>query len=327
MSLRVIKAGIFDSIQDNGRYGYQHLGINPGGSMDRFSSQLANALLGNSADAPVIELHFPAAQILFEKPAIICLAGADFTPTINGKQIPMHHPLAVGENALLKFERLQNGARTYLALFNELTIEKWMGSYSTNLKAAAGGFNGRQLERYDCLEFRDVNLKQVLNEKEFVVLPWKANETVDNRNEIQFVIGSEWHWMNKEMQTEFQNHWFQLTNEADRMGYRLAGPKLETESSEQLVSAPAGFGTVQLLPNGQLIVLMADHQTTGGYPRIAHVISAHLPVLAQKKPNDVLRFIMTDLATAEEKTGKQQKYLHEIQLACKFRMQTLLNDL
>jgi antagonist of KipI len=115
-----------------------------------------------------------------------------------------------------------------------------------------------------------------------------------------------------------------VTNDADRMGYKLAGQKLESKEKEQLVSSAVSFGTVQLLPGGQLIILMADHQTIGGYPRIAHVIAAHLPILAQKEPNHVMQFRLTNLESSEAKIVKQQKYLREIQIACKFRIESLI---
>ena len=148
---------------------------------------------------------------------------------------------------------------------------------------------------------------------------------MDTRNEIEFIIGSEWHWLTREAQETFLEHWFQITNEADRMGYRLAGQKLCSNTSEQLVSSAVSFGTVQLLPNGQLIILMADHQTTGGYPRVAYVISAHLPILAQKKPNDVIRFRLTSLEEAQKKFVNQKKYLQQLQIACKFKVEELLH--
>lgn len=325
MSLRITRQGVLDTIQDMGRWGHQHLGINPNGAMDRFSAQLANALLGKDLKAPVIEIHFPSAQIKFEKETIICLTGAHFSPTINDKEIPLHHPVMVAKNALLKFERSQNGARCYVAIWQALNMTEWMNSYSTNLKAKAGGWQGRSLLKNDVISF-EVNpkLSSLLKQKDFLVLPWKSQEIVDTRTEIQFLIGSEWHWMSKEAQETFQNNWFQITIDADRMGYKLAGPELCMNTNEQLVSAAVSFGTVQLLPNGQLIILMADHQTTGGYPRVAHIISAHLPILAQKKANDVIQFRMTDLETAEMKMQAQQKYLQQLQMASKFRMEEYL---
>ena len=323
MSLRIIKNGILDTVQDLGRVGSQHLGINPGGAMDRFSAQLSNALLGKDLKSPVIEFHFPASQILFEKETIICICGSDFSPTINEQPVPLHRPIAVNKKSILKFNRLQSGARCYLSVLHEMKISKWLNSYSTNVKAAAGGLE-RPLLKNDVI-LLDNNYKGtgILQGKDFSILPWKTQYSVDSRNEIEFLIGSEWYWLTKESQESFQEHWFQITNEADRMGYRLAGQKLKVKNEDQLVSSAAGFGTVQLLPSGQLIVLMADHQTTGGYPRVAHVLSAHLPLLAQKKPNDVIKFKLTTLEEAEKKIIAQKKYLHELQIACKFRMEEI----
>jgi antagonist of KipI len=326
MSLRIIRQGILDTIQDMGRFGYQYLGINCNGTMDRFSAQLANALLGKELNAPVFEIHFPSSQILFEKETIICITGANFRPTINDQPVPLHHPIAVNKRTLLKFERFENGARCYLSVWNELRLTKWLNSYSTNLKACAGGFQGRALLKNDVIMCTNgLKISNLLREKDCVVLPWKASDVVDMRNEIEFIIGSEWHWLTKDAQEMFQEHWFQITNEADRMGYQLAGQTLEVKNAEQLISSAVCFGTVQLLANGQLIILMADHQTAGGYPRVAHVISAHLPILAQKKPNDVVKFKMTSLEEAEKKLLEQKKYLHQLQFACKFRMEEFLD--
>jgi len=326
MSLRIIRQGVLDTVQDLGRYGHQYLGINCNGAMDKFSMQLANALLGKELNDPVLEIHFPSSQILFEKETIVCLSGADFLPTIDDQAVPLHHPIAVSKRSLLKFEKLQSGARCYLSVLNEIRLDKWMNSYSTNLKAFAGGFQGRSLLKNDVILFKNgLDHSKLLNGKNFVVLPWKANDTVDTRNEIEFLIGSEWHWLTKDSQESFQEQWFQITNEADRMGYQLAGQGLEQKNNDQLVSSAVCFGTVQLLPNGHLIILMADHQTAGGYPRIAYVISAHLPILAQKKPNDVMKFKMTSLEEAEKKIVNQKKYLHQLQIACKFRMEDFLD--
>jgi antagonist of KipI len=326
MSLKITRQGILDTVQDCGRYGHQYLGINCNGAMDKFSMQLSNALLGNELQSPVIEIHFPSSQIQFEKETIICITGADFLPTINGQAIPLHHPIGISKKGLLKFEKLQSGARCYISFLNGLQLEQWMNSYSTNLKAEVGGYRGRNLLKGDIVSFQEpLNISKLLYGKDFVILPWKANDVVDTRSEIEFIIGSEWHWLRKDAQELFQEQWFQITNEADRMGYKLAGQILNAKVQDQLVSSAVCFGTVQLLPGGQLIVLMADHQTAGGYPRIAHVISAHLPILAQKKPNDVIKFKITSLEEAEKKLVNQKKYLHQLQFACKFRMEDFLH--
>jgi antagonist of KipI len=321
MSLRIIKPGILDTIQDGGRYGYQHQGIHPGGSMDRFSARLANALLGKFPDGPVIEIHFPAPQIRFEIPTVIALTGADFSPVINGIPVPLDHPIAINSKSNLQFSHLEIGARCYLSVLHDFKIEKWFGSYSTNVTAGAGGYNGQPLRKDDRIEFSgSYDVSDLLKGKDFHVLPWKANDVVDTRNEIECLMGNEWNWLTKEAQQDFLQNWFLISNEADRMGYRLNGAPLAMSRQDQLVSSAVTFGTIQLLPDGQLIILMADHATTGGYPRIANVISAHLPILAQKKPNSSIRFKMVDLPTAEKKVFEQKKYLQQSQNACKFRM-------
>ena len=325
MSLRIIKPGLLDTLQDTGRYGSQHLGVNPSGTMDRYSSRLANALLGKELDRAVIEMHYPAAQLYFDAPTIIAICGADFTPVVNGQPIPLHHAIAVNKNSLLQFKGMKSGSRCYLSVLQEIGGEPWLNSASTNLQAGLGGYNGRSLQRYDELRFEEIpGIERMLGRKEQMILPWTAMDVIEIRNEVQFIIGSEWHWLSRQAQTTFQQHFFQITNYADRMGFQLAGPELELSAREQLVSSAVSFGTIQILPGGQLMILMADHQTTGGYPRIAHIISAHLPLVAQKLPNDYLQFHMTDLTTAEEKNVRQKKYLHEIQIACKFRVEELV---
>ncbi len=319
MSLRIIKAGLFDSIQDNGRYGYQHLGINTTGAMDRYAAQLANALLGQDLAAPVIEMHFPAAQILFERAAIICITGAHFSPTINDKEVAINQPYLVSANSTLKFNKPIEGARAYLSIYNELRIDKWLNSYSTNTKANAGGFNGRKLMKDDIIHFRKNLNIDTLNEM-LIRLP--RNETINiEEGVISFIEGPEWSWLTEDAQELFQNTSFQITPTSDRMGYRLSGQALQQKDATQLISSAVTFGTVQLLPDGQLIILMADHQTTGGYPRIANIISAHLPVLAQKSPGATIHFQKTSIDNAEEKIVQQQKRLLQIQKECKLAIQ------
>lgn len=324
MRLTIIKGGLLDTVQDAGRWGYQHLGINPGGVMDRFSASLANALLGNALNAPVIELHFPASTFLFDEACIVCLAGADFTPVVNDVSVPLHQPLFMEAASVLQFKGLKSGARCYLALLNEWRLPKWLNSYSTNVKAGAGGYGGRRLMKSDGVEFDPLPLPKI-KAGPFSSLSWRYNTPPTVSNGIEFIVGNEWNWLDTKSQTLFLNEPFTITPSSDRMGYRLQGEALRQKEAESLVSSAVSFGTVQLLPNGQLIILMADHQTTGGYPRIGHVISAHLPTLAQMKPGDKLKFGMMTIAEAEEKAATQQNVLRDVQTACKAKIQNWLN--
>ncbi len=322
MSLTIAKAGLLDTIQDGGRYGFQQQGINPGGAMDRFAAQLANALLGNETGAPVIEMHFPAPQIIFHQPTIICLAGADFGAMLNAKDIAPHQPAAVAAGAVLSFSKKYHGARAYLALSSPINIKPWLNSYSTNLKAAAGGYFGRRLQKGDEIPYGAMPL---LMEAGVQPLPWQYRPLPEKGQTIEVLPGPEWDWPTKKSQEIFLKNEFLITSSSDRMGYRLQGEELVPQRKEQLVSSAVTFGTVQLLPNGQLILLMADHQTTGGYPRIATVCRASLPALAQMIAGQAFCFSLVTLAAAEEKWRRQQQRLQQLQNTCKLKLQNWLH--
>lgn len=328
MSLKIIKAGILDTIQDLGRLGYQSSGINPGGVMDHFSARLANCLLGKEINAPVIEMHFPASAICFEEATIICITGADFSPAIDNYPVQLNRPIIVNKGALLEFRKPVLGRRCYLSILQSLQINKWLNSYSTNLKAEAGGFDGRCLRNGDVIKYdKNASVTGYLKERSFIILSWKADPSKEfSIDKIEVIEGKEWDWLTGESKQLFETRCFKISALADRMGYRLTGQQLQLKEQKQLVSSGVTFGTLQLLPNGQLIVLMADHQTTGGYPRIANVISAHLPFLAQMKPNDECVFRFIDIETAEQRLFKQHKYLLSVQHASSLKFKNLFHD-
>jgi antagonist of KipI len=330
MSLKILKAGMLDSIQDIGRFGYQQFGINPTGTMDKYAAALANNLVCNNENEAVIEIHFPGATILFEQTAMIAITGADFNATINGKFIPINHPVIVNTNETLQFNSLKNKNRCYLAIKGGIKLNKWLNSYSTNLKAEAGGFYGRRLLKDDVIEINEDIADIKLNEEDaFKVLPWQANETFENgtSEEILLIEGGEWNWIDKQSQEKFLKNPFYISPNSDRMGYRLASEPLQTITKTELISSAVSFGTIQLLPDGQLIILMADHQTTGGYPRLGNVISAHLSRLAQMKTGDAIHFKFTDHQTAETLFIKQQLHLHQLQIACKLRLENYTHEI
>ena len=326
MCLKIIKAGIQDTIQDFGRYGHQHLGINPTGAMDKYAMQVANILVGNKMNEAVIEIHFPASVFMFTQPAIISLGGADFSASINGEPVPNWHAIIVCKNDVLQFHKPINGSRAYLAVNGGFAINKWLNSFSTHLKAKAGGFNGRTFQKDDELLLRQ-KFSFPINQNDFIVLPWQADTRWGNdQKEILVLPGNEWERLTTESKENFSMTSFVITNQSDRMGYRLNNIPLPAMSNEEIISSAVSFGTVQLLPDGKLIILMADHQTTGGYPRIAHVISAHHSKLAQMKAGDKIHFRLTDQQTAEELFIKQQQHLLQLQNACTFRLQEYFND-
>ncbi len=328
MNLRIIKAGIQDSVHDSGRYGHQHLGINPGGAMDKFAAQTANLLVGNELNKAVIEIHFPASSFFFEQPALIAVSGADFTPAVNGEEIPMYQPILLSKFSILQFLKIRTGSRAYIAVMGGLNIEPWLGSYSTNMKAACGGFQGRALQKDDEININELpDVKPLLSGKEFVALPWNAPPlNYEPAADIMLLPGSEWDMLDNNAKGLFLQEPFFISPRSDRMGYLLEGATLSAGDGN-LLSSAVNFGTVQLLPNGQLIILMADHQTAGGYPKVAHVITAHHSKLAQLKPGDPVRFQFTTVENAEQLLIKQQQHLLQQQNACKFKLENLFSSL
>lgn len=315
MNIRIIKPGIFTSIQDLGRTKYRSLGIGPGGAMDFFAASVANYIAGNDENAPVIEMHFPAAEIHFETDTLICITGANFDAHIYHEPVEMYKPVIIQEGSVLSFKKNISGARAYLAINGGMVAEKWLNSYSTNIKAQAGGRHGRPLAKDDSIEIHE-QLPSI-NHKYFFIEPKLIHSVYNNKNTIRCIEGPEWELITAQGKENFLKDEFIVTSQSDRMGYRLFGTSISLNNSLNLVSSPVNFGTVQLLPNEQLIILMADHQTTGGYPRVANVITADLPRLAQASINTRLNFELVSLQEPEDALISLQHQLASIKTTCK----------
>jgi antagonist of KipI len=325
MSLLITRSGLLDTIQDGGRYGYQHLGINAGGVMDNVAMRVANLLTGNDPSEAVIEMYFPAAEIVFESTVLISLAGADFAATINGEKIPMLHPVMIREGSILRFTKQENGASICLAVQGGFVAEQWLNSYSTQLKVKAGGYNGRALQKNDRIQLKQKPEYDFSDGDHFFeILPWQAKTTDFYTDTVRFVNGNEYDVLNDASKDQLITELFTISRESDRMGYRMQGKALQLVESKEMISTAATRGTIQLLPNGQLIILMADHQTSGGYPRLGHVISADIPSLAQMRPGEKISLQQVSMADAENILLKQEMNLRQLQNACNFRLQEYL---
>jgi len=300
------------------------MGINVGGPMDLFAMKVANMLVANATDSPVLEMHFPAAQILFEQNALISITGGEFGATLNGEPVPSWKPLVVKRKSVLIFARRERGARCYLAVHGGFCVQKWLNSASTNLRAKAGGWHGRKLEKGDEVSFGETHFYYplLLREKSVAELPWSVDykSVYDLPHEVACIPGKEYHLLTEESRQKLLQSNFMIHPSSDRMGYNLRGPEINVKENFQLVSSAVSFGTIQLLPNNQLIVLMADHQTTGGYPVIANVINADISSLAQKQPGTSLKFSIVSVEEAEQLYITQQQYLQQLQDACNLQL-------
>ena len=313
MAFKIIKPGLFTTIQDLGRAGYRARGVGPGGAMDVCAASIANWLVGNDERYPVIEMHFPGPGIIFEEDARISICGADFDAHINENPLQLWKPHLVKRGATLFFNKFISGARAYLAIFGRIESEKWLGSYSTHTKVKAGGYNGRVFMKDDII---DVNGKIPGITNRHLSLGVMIQSMHHLPNKIRCIEGPEWNWLAGNSKKQFTHSPFPISNQSDRMGYRLEGVQLIQEIKSSLISSPVDMGTVQLLPDGQCIILMADHQTTGGYPRIANVISADLSKLAQLPAGNKIQFELIVIKEAEESLISMQQNMQSIKNRC-----------
>ena len=298
MSIRILKAGVFDTIQDQGRIGFARWGINTSGAMDVYAADIANALVGNDPGCAVLEMHFPAAEIFFTQETLISITGADFSPVLNGLSLPSWKTLRVPSESVLSFKRRTKGARVYLSVRTGFDVQEWLGSRSTNVKSGVGGFHGRRLLKDDEI---GVNHAISRSKQPLHVFPWTVNtQRAYHHSTIGLLKGNEFDWLSEHSKSAITESDFSIHSSSDRMATHLVHDTFHFEKREELFSSAVSFGTVQLLPSGKLITLMADHQTTGGYPRIGHVASAFLPMFSQIFPGEKFRFHWLTLEEAEK---------------------------
>lgn len=324
MSIKIIKPGIAATLQAGVRTGYRSMGIGSSGAMDNFALKTANCLAGNDDALPVIEINFPSPEIMFLQNALISITGADFDAAVNDTAVPCWTLLFVKKNSILHFKRPVSGARAYIAVQGGWYADEWLGSCSTHLKAAAGGYKGRVLQKNDVIDFSPAKITL----EQGKIFPWhissaELDKIYQPKNIIRFIKGIEWEMLQEESKQIFHTNDFIVNEQSDRMGCRLHGMPLMLKQPIELISSATDMGIIQLLPDGNCIVLMADHQTSGGYPRIAAVIKADLPKLAQARAGNVINFREVSLTEAEEAFLQQQKTLNEIKTACHFHFQNI----
>lgn len=302
-------------MRDRGRVGYRALGINPGGVMDTAAARIANILVGNDEKSAVLEIYFPAAQIEFGNDTAVALCGGDFGAELDGKSLPNWSTANVTAGSVLSFSRKLRGNVAYLAINGGLLVDEWLGSSSTNQVAGVGGFQGRKLAAGDRVECaKGIAIANIASGVS--VRPLYSRFPT-----VRIVPGSEFEFLTAPSERTFLGEGFTFTKDCDRMGYRLSGAPIHLLHERQMVSSAVTFGTIQLLPDGQLIILMADHQTSGGYPRIGNVISADLPILAQCGPGDGVSFAMVSIKEAERVALKFESELNFLRVGCRLRNQ------
>lgn len=285
-ALQIVRPGLLTSVQDLGRYGHQEVGVPVAGPMDAFSHRLANQLVGNDADAATLEVTLIGPEILIDAETTVAIVGAVFEVTCEGRPVPLGVSFAVQRGQRLKFGRLIQGARAYLGVAGGVLTASVLGSRATHLVSAMGGLDGRALRSGDRLPVLACPVPRSSRKAVGLTLP------TGRRARLRIVPGPQDDWFRAEALTTVAGVSFRISPRSNRMGYRLEGPPLERVRDGELISEPVGMGAIQVPGAGEPILLMADRQTAGGYPKIGHVISADLPIAGQLAPGDFIEFIL-----------------------------------
>ena len=306
MHLKIIRSGPLTTIQDNGRFGYMEYGIGESGAMDKNSYQEANALVGNVSGEAVLEATLVGPVIEPDGDTLIAFMGADMPASIDNIPIKRGRAYRVKKGQTVSFGIAKSGVRAYIAFAGGIDVPEIMGSKSTNLKCMLGGLEGRKIEDNDILPLHDLDYSETKINKllEQKVLP----EDYDADIQVRVILGPQEDAFTSEGIKTFLRTKYTVSNDSDRMGIRLTGERIEGKGEMDIVSDGITFGSIQVTSAGLPIILMADHQTTGGYAKIATVIHADLPYLAQAKPGDKVSFKKVTI----KELGKKKRIFRKI---------------
>ncbi|CAM4399684.1 biotin-dependent carboxyltransferase family protein [Bordetella muralis] len=323
MSITVLKPGLLSTFQDLGRTGSQHVGVPVCGAMDLRAHRLANLLAGNDADHASLEITLTGPTLRFEAPACFAMTGANLQPTLNGNPVAGYRPLIARAGDVLAFGAAppDTGVRAYLAVHGGYSLTPVLGSTSTYVRGGFGGHAGRALAKGDVIGLHASLPTAPDSLSELAQALWQIRVYMPSalsgrtRDYLRLLPGVHWDEFTADSQQDLLHAEFRISTQSDRMGYRLEGPPLAMTTPRQILSEATGYGTIQVPSGGEAIVLMADRQSTGGYPKIAQVISVDLPDLAQRRPGQSVRFALIDLDEAQRLDGEREEAFTQLQEA------------
>lgn len=290
---KVLKPGLQTTVQDLGRNGFRKFGVSPSGAMDSYSLQMGNLLVGNDLGEAALEAPLIGPVLLALQDVSIAICGGNLSPKINEGEIPLWKSIVIKKGQILSFGELKEGARTYISIAGGIHVPIVLNSKSTYLTGKFGGLEGRAIKKGDILygnpfTRRNRNLHTKL-------IPRYMNPLT-----VRVIVGSHTDKFTSKGIEIFLTKEYSVTTQSNRMGYQLTGPQIEHSGAADIISDAIPLGGIQVPASGQPIILMAEHQTTGGYSRIGTVISADIPLLAQAKPGTRIRFKQVSLQTAQK---------------------------
>jgi len=298
--------GLLTTVQDLGRVGYGLLGVSPSGAADPVALRIANLLVGNQPGAAALEMTLAGGRFLFPRGATIALTGADFGATLNDQPLEMWTPHTLQPGAKLAMGPTKNYARCYLAFAGGIRVPPLLDSASTHLLSGLGGFEGRALRKGDVLPLAQIQQQIPLKRISPAVL-----QHLMPARKLRVVDGPQCGQFSEEARQLFFRALFHVSEQSNRLGIRLEGAKLPTDSVGDMITEGVTLGAVQITPSGEPIILGVEQQTTGGYPKIANVIGVDLHRLGQLRPRDEIRFERTSLALARPLWIEQERLLND----------------
>lgn len=316
--LTVLAPGQWTTVQALPRRGVLHWGVTPGGAADPLSHRVANALLRNDDDAATLECTLVGPRLRFSVDAAIALCGADLGARIDGVDVPRWRALSVRRGTVLDFTKPQRGARAYLGIAGGIDVPSVLGSRATDRTAGFGGWQGRELRAGDELPIASTPFPAAAGKGPFLASPriavWARELDLVTTPMLRVVphVPAD---VDLDRLDQFVRREFVVDARADRMGVRLGGAPLRAEDLVERISSPVTAGTIQLPPDGHPIVLLADHQTTGGYPVIGTLASVELTRAAQLRPGERVRFAWIGVDEAQARWVERETALARLRAA------------
>jgi antagonist of KipI len=308
--IQVTEPGLFTTVQDLGREGFGALGVSPSGAADAVSLRIGNRLVGNDEGAAGLEMTLVGGAFLFPDGATVALTASDFAATLDGAPVEMWTAFAVGPGQTLRVAATRSGARAYLCVRGGIAVRLFLGSASTHILSGLGGFEGRALKKRDLLSIGASN-GSVGQRK----LSERAGAMLTAKKILRVTPGPQCDWFDDAAQESFYAGTYRVTEESNRMGLRLAGTAIPAPAGgtlpgvNEMISEGVALGAVQVPESGMPIILFVEQQTTGGYPKIANVISADFHSLGQLRPRDEIHFELVSWETARNLFREQEALL------------------
>lgn len=323
-SIDVLRAGLLSSVQDLGRHGHAGIGVGRAGAMDPIAACLANWLVGNDGGAAVIEITLSGPRLRFTAATTIALCGADADLSLDAKTLPTWRPVPAARGSVLDCGALRRGARLYLAVAGGIDVAAVLGSRSVDINAGLGPCGGRALRSGDRLGLVST-APRLRRAPAWSLAPWPWFDPSSMRP-LRILRGSHYDQLDPASRAALTTQRFHVAAQSNRVGTRLDGTALRLAQPLELVSAPVARGTLQLPPGGQPIMLGAEHPTTGGYPRIAHLIETDQAHLAQRRPGDALVLQLIGMDEADALQRRRERALARLQENVRQRLRELRCD-